>query len=933
MLAFGQSTLHAQEMRKFSPDGAFLLNYNGPENTESGNTRHTIKIYSSKHNCTMQTIQLFSRTEETIVDINISTNGALLVIKTDQIQRIYNVRNGDLIMASELGKEIALSNQSSTFIVRGEKYLIEYNVYAQEVFQYKTPKRLSVKDFFYFPSDEGFAIISNRKQYYIFGRNKPNFMRKAFGNSHVIDPYNKQCHIFNLLGSNGTVLTVNYTAIRKQRMLTTTKLFKQYVKEESKDKDKKISAPRLIKGYTKLSSNGSYIAYAVQTGDHEKMALIHHLNSNKIIHTLEFEGNKDYPELTWMNDSLLAIRKSPLSYDIMHVPSGRIQNQLNYTFKFPEGDKGIGDKKLAKQIQISNNMRYAYVSSKKSTFFSLGAIRQLRSYSEKTKPLFFDASSSHILVEKDGQLGLIKTADIEMDLGNDEIRFYPLNDSCGFKPEDVLGDAEPPIAYDYPKFERIKHISEVSDTTELKMVLQTLSNKDTITEVEFQIMDKYGNYYTGAADKEHRHLWCNLVRQYAKENPEQLTDFTVAEMTDDTPMKLAISVVLDYSGSMGMGRIIALEDGLKTFFESKAETDGVSIVKYDYTVDAQGPLSTEVAMLKSNLDKKSYDEYGGATALLDGTRLGIEQVQHETEFDERIVIVITDGNENSSFSSKNGVIAQAIEQGVKVYTIGFGDFISESYLKGIAYNTNGGYYRIYRSNELRWIYQDIYQKVKHYYKIRYVSPEYGKYKTLVKLCPETAKSTSLSVSYDNTPVDLSKIDLSGEDGFEIPFENISSSKKEVSQLENVKNIEDFTQINFADIKTIHRRSPNTNQEMISKERQEFDTLSLPKFEFVFDKTIITNDPAEEIAMVLDFMKKYPHVSLEIVGHTDNEGGEDYNLKLSKDRAEKVRKLLISRGANEARLLSIGMGATDPLVSNDTEEGRQTNRRVVFVLVE
>ncbi len=929
VLVFSQSTLYGQEILQFSADGSFLVNYSGPEKSQSGNYRHVVKIYSSKHHCTMQTVKLVSRVEEEITGIDISRNGALLLVKTAQLQRIYNLRDGSMIMTCEPDKPVALSNRSSTFIIKGKKYMTEYNVYAQKVYDYKSPNQVSFNSFFYLPSDEGFIIISNRKQYFIYGRNKTSFKRKAFGVSHVIDPYKKELHIFNVLGANGTVLSLEYPSMRKLKMHTTAKLFKQYVKDEALASGNKVLNPKLVKGKTKLSTYGNYVVYSVSNSKDEKMALIHDLNKNKIIHTLKFDS--EHPEMTWLNDSLLAVKKSPLSYDLMHVPSGRVQNQLNLRLQFPEGDNGISDKKLIKNIQVSNNLRYAYVENKKSTCFSLSAIRQLRSYSEKTKALFFDPSSNYVLVRKDEQLGLIKTEDIEMDLGTSEINFLALSDSCGFRPEDVLGEAEPPIAYDYPKFERIKHISEVNDTTELKMVLQTLSNKDTITEVEFQIMDKYGNYYTGAADKAHRHLWCNLVRQYSKENPEQLTDFTVAEMNDDTPMKLAITVVLDYSGSMGMGRIMALEDGLKTFFESKADVDGVSIVKYDYAVDVQGPLTTDVEKLKSNLDKRPYDLYGGATALLDGTRLGIEQVQHETEYDERIVIVITDGNENSSASSKNGVIAQAIEQGVKVYTIGFGDFISESYLKGIAYNTNGGYYRIYRSGELRWIYQDIYQKIKHYYKIKYVSPEYGKYKTLVKLCPETAKSTSLSISYNNRPVDLSKIDLTGEDGFEIPFENISGSKEEVAKLKEIRNIEDFTQINFTEIKKGGTKKPV--DETVSIEKQVFDTLSLPKFEFVFDKTIITNNPEREIQQVLTFMERYPHVSLEIVGHTDNEGSEEYNLELSKNRAEKVRQLLIKKGINEDRMLSLGMGASEPLVSNETDEGRQTNRRVEFVLVE
>ena len=78
-----------------------------------------------------------------------------------------------------------------------------------------------------------------------------------------------------------------------------------------------------------------------------------------------------------------------------------------------------------------------------------------------------------------------------------------------------------------------------------------------------------------------------------------------------------------------------------------------------------------------------------------------------------------------------------------------------------------------------------------------------------------------------------------------------------------------------------------------------------------------------------FLNKYPHLIIEIAGHTDSQGSENYNLKLSKSRAEFVRQHLIISGINSKRLVAIGYGESNPIADNNTEEGRRQNRRVEF----
>jgi len=88
----------------------------------------------------------------------------------------------------------------------------------------------------------------------------------------------------------------------------------------------------------------------------------------------------------------------------------------------------------------------------------------------------------------------------------------------------------------------------------------------------------------------------------------------------------------------------------------------------------------------------------------------------------------------------------------------------------------------------------------------------------------------------------------------------------------------------------------------------------------------------ELKPVAAFAKKYPEADIEVIGHTDSFARgvrikEDYNLKLSEKRAEAVKSWLVKNGVNDYRIKTKGMGKTQPIASNDTEQGRAQNRRV------
>jgi outer membrane protein OmpA-like peptidoglycan-associated protein len=115
----------------------------------------------------------------------------------------------------------------------------------------------------------------------------------------------------------------------------------------------------------------------------------------------------------------------------------------------------------------------------------------------------------------------------------------------------------------------------------------------------------------------------------------------------------------------------------------------------------------------------------------------------------------------------------------------------------------------------------------------------------------------------------------------------------------------------------------TPQRLEIGEKVQFET---GKAAIVAGTTAILDDVAET-------MKQHPEVEHVVVeGHTDAQGSEAYNEKLSQGRADAVRGYLVGKGVEPERLEAKGYGSSRPVADNDTAEGRETNRRVDFVVV-
>lgn len=164
----------------------------------------------------------------------------------------------------------------------------------------------------------------------------------------------------------------------------------------------------------------------------------------------------------------------------------------------------------------------------------------------------------------------------------------------------------------------------------------------------------------------------------------------------------------------------------------------------------------------------------------------------------------------------------------------------------------------------------------------------------------------------------------------VDLSNIENKLNKIqNELEELKNRPSQAPIVKTDLTEI--------ENMIKKIKPETTTIisggfSLKNIYFDVNKSIVNFDSYEDLVENLQILQNNSSLKAEIIGHTDDMGNNDANNKLSIERAEFVKKFLVSQGVDASRLTTKGFGASKSLGDNKTSDGRKLNRRVEFKIV-
>ena len=125
------------------------------------------------------------------------------------------------------------------------------------------------------------------------------------------------------------------------------------------------------------------------------------------------------------------------------------------------------------------------------------------------------------------------------------------------------------------------------------------------------------------------------------------------------------------------------------------------------------------------------------------------------------------------------------------------------------------------------------------------------------------------------------------------------------------------------------RNALAQSEAIAVER-EGNVLALTfksDFTFAVNSSTLRSGLYAELDRVAQVLAAYPQTTILVAGHTDSTGSDEYNMKLSQQRADSVKNALVQRGVASQRISAVGYGEGQPVGDNNTEFGRQQNRRV------
>lgn len=264
-----------------------------------------------------------------------------------------------------------------------------------------------------------------------------------------------------------------------------------------------------------------------------------------------------------------------------------------------------------------------------------------------------------------------------------------------------------PIGYRQPYVTQHRQSNIKDDCSNLKLsISRVIGSPNSIAQILLSIVDTNGYHVRGIDTAKMKVCGVEVIGN----NMNRLVDSVQFwEIIQDTMPPLSMSLVLDYSGSMGDERANILQEAANLLIKNKRSEDEIGIIKFDNEVKIIEGLTYKPSILMSD----GLEGFGGSTALFDASDDGIT-MSAKSRNKHKLTIIFTDGMENSSeripqsLAGIQQIVKKARENNVAVYVISFGN--SDPRIQNITRSTGGEYYPIYQRTEFQYVFQDIYRR-------------------------------------------------------------------------------------------------------------------------------------------------------------------------------------------------------------------------------
>lgn len=292
------------------------------------------------------------------------------------------------------------------------------------------------------------------------------------------------------------------------------------------------------------------------------------------------------------------------------------------------------------------------------------------------------------------------------------------------------GDDEPPKEI---YLSDTKPIDSV-DVNKLIFDMFRLEPEDYPKEVRLfaRVFDSLGNFVTNMAEpykKDKNINYFTSVREELGKNYKirhaPIGEFKVREFGADDSIAYDIVLSVDYSGSMD-AILSAIFTGTELFVSMKFPQDRIALGTFNRSLDVKVPLSKDTAFILSQYRAKRNDGLGLFSGVFDAAYGSIELLKDSPKEKPKVVVILSDGDDNYSKKNLDSLIRRANALDVHVFCVAFGYSKDES-LKLLSQYTGGKFYKAHSKEQLIAIFKDIYMSLRYFYRISYVPPTYWGY--------------------------------------------------------------------------------------------------------------------------------------------------------------------------------------------------------------